>query len=85
MLNRIGGGGGCRIIYHGAEPYERTIYEKKDARAILSLPQDSNLALAIGFRTVSKGWDLLKKMNIPYGWKVLVNSSKDHYNTENTM
>jgi hypothetical protein len=37
MLNRIGGGGGCRIIYHGAEPYERTIYEKKDASMLAYL------------------------------------------------
>jgi glycosyltransferase involved in cell wall biosynthesis len=79
MSNRIGGG---RIIYHGAEPYPQTRPERKEARAKFSLPQDSKLALALGFRTVSKGWDLLKKMNIPYGWKVIVNSSKDHYNTE---
>ena len=76
-------GEGCRIIYHGAEPYFQTMPEKKEARAILSLPQDSKLALALGFRTVTKGWDLLEKMNIPYGWKVVVNSSKGHYNTEN--
>jgi glycosyltransferase involved in cell wall biosynthesis len=80
MSKRIGEG--CRIIYHGAEPYDQTITEKKESRAILSLPQDSKLALAVGFRTASKGWDLLEKMNIPYGWKVVVNSSKDHYNAE---
>jgi glycosyltransferase involved in cell wall biosynthesis len=75
-------GEGCRIIYHGAEPYDQAMSEKKKARTILSLPQDSKLALAVGFGTVTKGWDLLEKMNIPYGWKVVVNSSKDHYNTE---
>jgi glycosyltransferase involved in cell wall biosynthesis len=80
MSKRIGEG--CRIIYHGAEPYDQTITEKKESRAILSLPQDSKLALAVGFRTASKGWDLLEKMNIPYGWKVVVNYSKDHYNVE---
>jgi glycosyltransferase involved in cell wall biosynthesis len=80
MLKSIGEG--CRIIYHGAEPYSQTISGKKEARSILSLPQDSKLALAIGFRTVSKGWDLLKKMNIPHGWKVVVNSSAGHYSTE---
>ena len=81
MSKRIGEG--CRIIYHGAEPYGQTVPEKKVARAMFSLPQDSKLALALGFRTVTKGWDLLEKMNIPYGWKVVVNSSKDHYNIEN--
>jgi glycosyltransferase involved in cell wall biosynthesis len=75
-------GGGCRIIYHGAEPYSQTTSGKKEARTILSLPQDSKLALALGFRTVSKGWDLLKKMNVPHGWKVVVNSSAGHYSTE---
>ena len=81
MSKRIGEG--CRIIYHGAEPFGQTVPEKKVARAMFSLPQDSKLALALGFRTVTKGWDLLEKMNIPYGWKVVVNSSKDHYNIEN--
>jgi hypothetical protein len=53
MSNRIEGG--CRIIHHGTEPYDQTITEKKEeTRAILSLPQDSKLALAFGFRTVSK-------------------------------
>jgi glycosyltransferase involved in cell wall biosynthesis len=80
MSNRIGGG--CRIIYHGSEPYDQAIPEKKEARAILSLPQDSKLALAVGFRTSTKGWDLLEKLEIPYGWKLIVNSSKDHYNIE---
>ena len=80
MSKRIGEG--CRIIYHGAEPYGQTVPEKKAARAMFSLPQDSKLALAFGFRTVSKGWDLLEKMNIPHGWKVVVNSSKGHYSTE---
>jgi glycosyltransferase involved in cell wall biosynthesis len=73
---------GCRIIYHGAEPYSQTVSGRKEARLILSLPPDSKLALALGFRTVSKGWDLLKKMDIPHGWKVVVNSSAGHYNTE---
>ena len=30
----------------------------------------------------TKGWDIIEKMNIPKGWTVVVNSSKNHYNTE---
>jgi glycosyltransferase involved in cell wall biosynthesis len=80
MSNHIGGD--SKIIYHGAEPYIQTIPEKKVARSMLSLPQDSKLALALGFRTVTKGWDVIEKIEIPCGWKVIVNSSKSHYDTE---
>jgi glycosyltransferase involved in cell wall biosynthesis len=79
MSNLIGGG---RIIYHGTEPYIQDIPKKKDTTAIFSLPQDSKLVLALGFRTVTKGWDIIEKMDIPCGWKVVINSSKGHYNTE---
>ena len=32
--------------------------------------------------TATKGWDILKKMNIPKGWTIVINSSKNHYSTE---
>ena len=75
----------CHIIYHGSEPAIYPPLTKKEAREKFSLPQDHGyrIALAHGFRTAGKGWDMLKKMDIPKGWILVVNSSKDYYNKEN--
>src|SRR6187200_301371 len=80
-LNMLGGG---RVIYHGAEPATSNHPNKKDARSIFSLSQDGRIALALGFKTNTKGWDIIKKMDIPEGWRIVINSSKSsYYNTEN--
>jgi glycosyltransferase involved in cell wall biosynthesis len=75
----------CHVIYHGSEPAVCPPLNKKEAREKFSLPQEDEhrIALAHGFRTAGKGWDILKKMNIPKGWTLVVNSSKDYYNKEN--
>ena len=86
MLDHGGGGGNrCHVIYHGSEPAIYPPLNKKEAREKFSLPQEDGhrIALAHGFRTAGKGWDILKKMNIPKGWTLVVNSSKDYYNKEN--
>jgi glycosyltransferase involved in cell wall biosynthesis len=49
---------------------------------MFNLPESGRIALALGFMTATKGWDIIRKMNIPEGWTVVVNSSKNHYNTE---
>ena len=79
MSNLLGGG---NVIYHGAEPALFPCPRREKARSIFSLPQDKRLAIALGFRTNTKGWDILKKMDIPDGWNVVMNSSKSHYNKE---
>jgi glycosyltransferase involved in cell wall biosynthesis len=78
-------GSRCHVIYHGSEPAVYPPLNKKEAREKFSLPQEDGhrIALAHGFRTAGKGWDILKKMNIPKGWTLVVNSSKDYYNKEN--
>lgn len=75
----------CNVIYHGAEPSPKILRQptKKEARSRFSLPQDRRFALALGFTTATKGWRILEKMNVPDGWIVVVNSSKNHYNKEN--
>jgi glycosyltransferase involved in cell wall biosynthesis len=81
MSNILGGG---RVIYHGAEPSIPPNPEnKRNARSMFSLPQDGRIALALGFKTSTKGWDIIKKMDIPSGWRIVINSSKSYYNTEN--
>jgi glycosyltransferase involved in cell wall biosynthesis len=81
MKDKIGGGD---IIYHGSEPvinYDATI--KIKARTKFSLSQKKRIILALGFRTNTKGWDILDKMVIPGNWTIVMNSSKNYYNTEN--
>jgi glycosyltransferase involved in cell wall biosynthesis len=73
-----------QVIYHGSEPYTSIDIEQKQARELLSLPidKDEKILLVQGFLTITKGWDIIRKMNIPNGWKVVVNYSKDHYNKQ---
>ena len=75
---------GAQVIYHGSEPFQSIEIEQKKARTLLSLPVDENekILLVQGFLTVTKGWDIIRKMNIPDGWKVILNYSKNHYNKE---
>ena len=80
MKNKVGGG---TIIYHGAEAVVPFSASKHQARARFSLPQEGRIALAIGFRTATKGWDIFQKIDIPDSWTLVINSSKNHYNLEN--
>jgi glycosyltransferase involved in cell wall biosynthesis len=75
---------GTQVIYHGSEPYQSNEIEQKKARKLLSLPvdEDEKILLVQGFLTVTKGWDVIRKMNIPDGWKIVLNYSKDHYNKQ---
>jgi glycosyltransferase involved in cell wall biosynthesis len=77
MAKMIGGG---EQIYHGAESASinntAIAATKQEARTIFSLPTDDRrIALAVGFRTGVKGWDILKKIQIPDRWTIVVNSN----------
>jgi glycosyltransferase involved in cell wall biosynthesis len=80
MSNLLGGG---NVIYHGAEPSISPRPTPDKARSFFSLPEEKKIALAVGFKTATKGWDVLKKMNLPDNWIIVMNSSKSYYNTEN--
>jgi glycosyltransferase involved in cell wall biosynthesis len=81
-MSKILGAG--ETIYIGAEPAISPAVNKQEARAKLSLPNDERrIALAVGYKTKNKGWDILERMDIPDGWIVVSNSNvKDHYNTQ---
>lgn len=79
MSTRIGGG---NVIYHGADPALSSPVSKAEARGRFSLPQDKMIAVAIGFSTATKGWDILSKIEMPNGWIMVLNSSKGHFNKE---
>lgn len=53
-----------------------------EARGVFNLPGDKRIALALGFMTSTKGWDILKKMDIPPSWTIVMNSSRNHYSME---
>jgi glycosyltransferase involved in cell wall biosynthesis len=73
--------GSC-LIYHGAEPSVSPPTDISEMRKKLLLPEDVNIALAIGFMTATKGWDIIKKMSVPKDWKIVINTSKNHYSRE---
>ena len=55
---------------------------KAEAESKLSLlPYNGNkkIALALGFLTATKGWDILEKIDVPDEWVIVINSSKNHY------
>jgi glycosyltransferase involved in cell wall biosynthesis len=74
------------IIYHGAEPaIPAQSISKIDARSRFpSIPQGvrDKIALAIGFMTVAKGWDILKKMKVPENWTIVVSASRNYSTDE---
>jgi glycosyltransferase involved in cell wall biosynthesis len=83
--------GGGEIIYHGAEPCLSNAPSKEQVRSYFSLHMSASskninhnprIALAVGFKTALKGWDLIQKMPVPDGWIVITNSSKGYYSTE---
>jgi glycosyltransferase involved in cell wall biosynthesis len=82
MSRRLGGG---TVIYHGADPAVSPPVSKSEARTRFSLPQDKMIAVAIGFSTATKGWDILSKIEMPNGWIMVLNSSKGHFNKEQNL
>lgn len=73
------------VIYHGAEPNLMIQPSKESARSKYSLPVDRKIALALGFATHTKGWDILREMKIPDNWTILVNHSRNYYSQERDL
>lgn len=72
---------GCKVVYHGAEP-SISLIDKKEAKRKLGLPTEGKIAIAQGFLTSTKGWDIIKKMKIPDNWSIVINHSRYHYSRE---
>ncbi len=73
---------GTKVVYHGSEPYFKTGITRIEARKKMHLPEKGKLALAQGFITNTKGWDVIRKLKMPKDWKLVVNYSKNFYNNE---
>jgi glycosyltransferase involved in cell wall biosynthesis len=52
---------------------------------MFSLPEGPRIALALGYKTATKGWDLFENMKIPDGWIIVANGSENHYSKENVI
>jgi len=74
---------GCTVIYHGSNSYFSQPVSKEVARTKLSLPLGSKIALAQGFFTPTKGWDIISRMEIPDDWIIVLNHSNFHYSQQN--
>jgi len=73
---------GSSLIYHGAEPNTSPPLDRSKVRKMFSLPEHEKIALAVGFMTATKGWDIIGKMKVPDGWKVVINTARNHYGRE---
>ncbi len=82
-MSRLLGGG--NIVYHGADPAVFPALSKVKARENFGLPTDKMIAVAVGFGTATKGWDILSKMEMPNRWMLVLNSSKGHFNKEQSV
>lgn len=71
----------CRVILHGAEKQDLG-QSKSDLRKLFSIPDDRRVALALGYATKTKGWDVIAKMKIPDPWIIVMNASNNEYNHE---
>ena len=73
---------GTNVLYHGSTPHFNSDLTRNEARKRLHLPQKGRLALAQGFITNTKGWDIIRKIKMPKEWRLVVNYSKNFYNNE---
>jgi glycosyltransferase involved in cell wall biosynthesis len=73
---------GTNVVYHGSVPYFQTDKKRIEARKTMGLPEKGKLALAQGFITNTKGWDIIRKLKMPKDWKLVVSYSKNFYNDE---
>lgn len=70
------------VIYHGAEPaielssLSSRINDKKEFRKEFGLPLDKMLLLAFGYAGSYKGFDVLAKLRLPFGWSLVVKQTK---------
>ena len=70
------------VLYHGSVPYFKNEISPIEARKRMHLPEKGRLALAQGFITNTKGWDIIRKIKMPKKWRLVVNYSKNFYNNE---
>lgn len=83
FMSRTIGQKGCDVFYHGAERQKfLPVRSKSELRKSFSIPAHGRIALALGYATATKGWDVIEKMDIPEPWTIVINASKNGYSKE---
>ena len=74
---------GCHVIFHGADRQDSGSGQiKSEIKKSYSIPEQGRIALALGYATATKGWDMIEKMDIPNHWTIVINPSKNGYSSE---
>jgi glycosyltransferase involved in cell wall biosynthesis len=82
-MSRTLGDKGCHVIFHGGERQDFGSGQiKSEIKKSYSIPEQGRIALALGYATATKGWDLIEKMDIPDHWTIVINPSKNGYSNE---
>jgi glycosyltransferase involved in cell wall biosynthesis len=83
FMSRTLGVEGCHVIFHGAERQDfESDQIKSKIKKSYSIPEQGRIALALGYATATKGWDMIEKMDIPDHWTIVINPSKNGYSNE---
>jgi glycosyltransferase involved in cell wall biosynthesis len=83
FMSRTLGVEGCHVIFHGAEQQDfESDQIKSKIKKSYSIPEQGRIALALGYATATKGWDMIEKMDIPDHWTIVINPSKNGYSNE---
>jgi glycosyltransferase involved in cell wall biosynthesis len=84
FMSGILGTEGCHVIFHGSDRQDSGSDQiKSEIKKSYSIPDQGRIALALGYATATKGWDMIEKMDIPDHWTIVINPSKNGYNDEN--
>jgi glycosyltransferase involved in cell wall biosynthesis len=84
FMSEILGTEGCHVIFHGSDRQDSGSDQiKSEIKKSYSIPDQGRIALALGYATATKGWDMIEKMDIPDHWTIVINPSKNGYNDEN--
>jgi glycosyltransferase involved in cell wall biosynthesis len=76
------------LIYHGAEPAielssaSSSIIDRKQFRKDFGLPLDKMLLLAFGYAGSYKGFDVLRSLDLPDNWSLVVKQTKHERGVE---
>lgn len=83
FMSKTLGDEGCHLIFHGGERQDFGSGQiKSEIKKSYSIPEQGRIALALGYATATKGWDIIEKMDIPDHWTIVINASKNGSNTE---
>ena len=83
FMSKTLGDEGCHLIFHGGERQHFGSGQiKSEIKKSYSIPEQGRIALALGYATATKGWDMIEKMDIPEPWTIVINASKNDYSKE---